>query len=168
LPQFKPADGMQQVKLTPQLLAAIAARNGAVTPTASGDGYEIDALDYKEGVQDDALAGLSGEATATGAPDATDRARPKRHGQCWLIACTAAGVDWDKLVADTQAALQQAGYHRIESGDGPEGEAARFINDDETSMAVLVHRVPRDDHQEFGVKEEFVYMACTLERKSDE
>lgn len=164
-PELKPAAGLQQVKLTPQLLAALAANAGAA-PAVSADGYAIDDQPYKEGGPDDGLAGLAAGAMATDAPDATDRARPKRHGKYSLVACIGA-VKWDSLLADTEKAMQSAGYRRIESADGPEGEAARFLSGDETNLAVLVHRVPRDTHQEFGVTEEFVYMACSLEKDSN-
>src|SRR5437016_1245567 len=74
---LKPSGNLQQVKFTPQVLAAIEARAGS-RPTVSADGYEITGLPYKEMQEDDALAGSSGQATSTDAPDATDRARPRR------------------------------------------------------------------------------------------
>jgi hypothetical protein len=160
--QFKPAAGLQQIQLPGALLAAIAARSGTGTPLVSGNGYEVDREPYREGVQDDGLVGLSGSATATDAPDATDRARPPRRGQYALIACSGS-TDWDQLAADTERMLASAGYHRIEGSEGPEGELARFINSDETALAVLVHRTPRSPAQEFGLKDEYVYMACSLE-----
>src|SRR5438067_497769 len=56
---LKPPGSLQQVKFTPQVLAAIEARAGS-RPTVSADGYEITALPYKEMQEDDALAGSSG------------------------------------------------------------------------------------------------------------
>jgi hypothetical protein len=110
------------------------------------------------------LAGISGGAMATDAPDATDRARPDRRGQYWLIACTGT-ADWEALTGEAGQALEAAGYHRIEGSDGPEGAVARFIDGDESHLAVLVHRMPRADHRELGLREEFIYMACTLEKR---
>lgn len=157
--------GLQQLKLTPQLLDAIEGRSGSA-PQVSADGYAIEGLPYKEMQEDDALIGSSGRATGTDAADATDRARPRRKGQYWLIALEAP-PDWYKLVDEVDKQLTDAGLRRIEGSDGPEGELARWIDADETELAVLAQRTPRDDHQEFGLKAEVLLMACVLEKRPE-
>jgi hypothetical protein len=160
---LQPTAGFQQVKLTPQVLAAIEGRSGSA-PLVVPDGYAIAGQPFQEAREDDALIGLTGKAASTDAADATDRARPRRRGQYWLIAGTAGG-DWEQLVEATDKQLAAAGLRRIEGSEGPEGELARWINADETALAVLAQRVPRDDHVEYGLTQELFYMACTLERR---
>jgi hypothetical protein len=162
---FMPPAGLQQLKLTPQVLAAIEGRSGSA-PQASADGYSIERVPFKEGREDDALVGLSGAATATDARDATDRARPTRKGEYWLIALETP-ADWYKLVNEVDAQLTSSGMRRIEGSEGPEGELVRWIDADETELAVLAHRTPRDDHREFGLRSELLLMACTLEKRAE-
>ena len=81
--------------------------------------------------------------------------------RCWRA------LDWPAVAADSEAKLKAAGYRRIEGSEGPDGELARFINDDETRLAVLIRRTPLEPWEEWGLKDYLLLMACELEKRPE-